>query len=98
MTLALFGGTAYVATRPTIPVEPVRLLLTCAGLVELVAGVAFSLFVISHQKSKIERWPNWYDWWKPLTWQECWMVVGMMVIATTFEFVFVPHLLKILGS
>ncbi len=92
ISLAILGGVAYLSIQAT-PVghEVVSILLRAAGLLELLAAIIFSMFVVYHQKSKIERWTNRYEWWHPiLNWQEYWMIAAMLCVGATFCFAMIP--------
>jgi hypothetical protein len=62
----------------------------------VVAGVIFALFIFFHQKSKIERWDDYFSWWEPVFWQECWMVVSMFAVSAGIGFGAIPGLLTVL--
>jgi hypothetical protein len=97
VTLAILGGIAFVATREKVTAaEVTTLLLSSAGGLQVVAGVIFALFIFFHQKSKIERWDDYFSWWEPVFWQECWMVVSMFAVSAGIGFGAIPGLLTVL--
>jgi hypothetical protein len=98
VTLAVLGGIAFVVTKDKVRADEVtKVLLSAAGALQLVAGVVFALFIFFHQKSKIERWEDYFSWGKPFTWQECWMVSSMFAISSGVAFGAVPDLLVVLA-
>lgn len=99
VTLAILGGIALLATQTAQPKTAVVLLLVkAAGLLQIVAAAIFSLFVVIHQKSKIERWSTRYSWWEPLLWQECWIVAGMIAFAVAMQTAMLPALTAALSA
>ncbi len=90
IALALLGGVAYLSQAPT-SANSVLLVRAGAWLLLLSAAV-FSLGIVVHQKSKIERWPRRYNWYQPLTWFELWLIQGMLLVAVGFMVWFVPRL------
>lgn len=95
VTLAILGGIAYVATREKPLLADVNsiLLLAAAGI-QLISGIIFPLFIIIHQKSKIERWDRRFTIKEIAFWQECWMVAAMFAVSAGIAFGAVPYLLK----
>ncbi|MCH7939074.1 MAG: hypothetical protein IID13_04955 [Candidatus Marinimicrobia bacterium] len=98
VTLAILGGIAFVATRENVTATEISmLLLLSAGGIQVIAGATFALFIFFHQKSKIERWNDYFSWWKPALWQECWMIVSMFAVSAGIGFGAIPELLSILS-
>jgi hypothetical protein len=97
VTLAILGGTAFVVTSTDVrPTNAVSLIIQTGGWLQFLAGLLFSVFVFLHQKSKIERWERRFAWWQPITWQECWMIISMLVISSAFCFIVVPELVALI--
>ncbi|MGD2092640.1 MAG: hypothetical protein PVH61_41120 [Candidatus Aminicenantes bacterium] len=94
-SLTIIGGVVLIAMKSKgIEEKLISFLLNIGGKLQFFASILFSIFVILHQKSKVERWAERYKWWKPLTWQECWMVAAMWLIGVVFAFRLVPELVK----
>ena len=97
VALPILGGTAYIVTQEKVfSVDAAKLIIQVGGWIQVLAGCLFALFITIHQKSKVERWPIRFSFWGPVTWQECWMVVGILVISITFGIAVVPELIGFL--
>lgn len=95
-TLAIMGGTAFVLTSNELrSVEAAALLIQAGGWLQFASGLLFSVFIASHQKSKIERWEQTFTWRQILGWQETWMIISMLVISGTYAIAFVPRLIEL---
>ena len=51
------------------------------GAISLLTMTTFSLFIISHQASKIRRWWN-VEWWSFFYWQEFWACCSIWAFST----------------
>lgn len=97
VTLGIIGGMAFIATREKSgSPETVAYLIKTGASLQIVAGFLFSIFIIAHEKSKIERWTVRFSLWDTLTWQECWMVVAIFLISGTVFLSVAPILSRIL--
>jgi hypothetical protein len=94
VTLGIIAGTAVLATGPGRNAPTTTFFLKSAGLLQLFSGVLFSALVVAHQKSKIERWDDHFQWRELVLWQESWMVVSMISVSSIFNFVVVPKLIQ----
>jgi hypothetical protein len=82
ITLAVFGGMAYVVTSDKVSAKNVvHTLLDAGSWLLLASAIVFSLVVAMHQKSKIERWGKPYAWWEPLLWIEFTLITAMVTVA-----------------
>jgi hypothetical protein len=95
ITLAVFGGMAYVVTSDKVSAKAiVHTLLDAGSWLLLAAGVVFSVVVFMHQKSKIERWQTRYEWWESLMWIEFPFVAAMMTVSIVVRLLVLPALIK----
>jgi len=95
VTLALMGGVAYIVVFPVAsPILLKKFLLIIASYFQFIMGLIFTVFVLFHQKSKIERWDKKPGMMEPLLWQEFWIVIAMMVISSDLTFVLLPELAR----
>ena len=90
--MVILAGIAYVSLQDVESQTVKSLLLGAGGYLLLVAGTTFSIAILLHQKSKIERWKKPFGFLIPLSWVETWLVASMMGVATTVVKVLVPGL------
>ena len=94
ITLAVFGGMAYVLTSDEVSAKGVvRTLLDTGSWLILAAALVFSVIVFMHQKSKIERWVTKYAWWESLLWIEFPIITVMMTVSILVRFLVLPALM-----
>jgi uncharacterized membrane protein len=95
ITLAVFGGIAYVATSDKSgPKEVVATLIDAGSWLLLAAAFLFSVVIFVHQKSKVERWVTRYKWWEPLLWNEFWFIAVMLTVSIVVRLMLIPTLFK----
>jgi len=99
VTLAILGGIAFVATheKTKIDIQIMIPLLKSASLIQLVVAFILSLFIFFHQKSKIERWNERFNWYQTLVWQECWIIVSIFSISGSISIGAIPEIVDILS-
>ena len=90
VTLVLMGGVAYLLINPPKSHESMKQLLVFAALFQFVIGILFAILILFHQKSKIERWERKPKLLEPLLWEECWIVMSMIVISSNLSLVIIP--------
>lgn len=96
ISMTIIGGVILIAIK-SIDIKDENLiafLLNIGGKLLFLVSILFSIFVILHQKSKIERWEQRYTWLQTLSWQECWMVVVMLLIGFVFAFNIIPEIVN----
>ena len=82
ITLAVFGGMAYVAISDKVSAKGVvHTLLDTGSWLLLAAALVFSFAIFLHQKSKVERWFIRYAWWETLLWIEFPFIAAMMTVS-----------------
>jgi len=85
ITLALVAGVVVVICKtacPDLDESLLDLLLTLAGCLQLVTGLAFSVFVMAHQRSKIRKWSEKRPLLEIFLWQETWMFCAMLSVSS----------------
>jgi len=97
LTLIIIGGVVFVVTGQSKNNAIINIMLiNLGGTIQFIITLIFILFIMIHQKSKIERWEIPYNILSSLLWQEFFMVTGMFLISTIFTFWFVPQIIKMM--
>jgi hypothetical protein len=94
ITLAVFGGMAYVVTSDKVSAKTVvHTLLDAGSWLLLASALVFSFVVFIHQKSKVERWVTRYAWWESLLWIEFPFIAVMMTVSIVVRMLVLPALM-----
>lgn len=97
VTAGLLGGSAFLVVQSKTPelTKNLDLLILLTAVFQALATCAATLFVLSHQKSKIERWAKRFTLKAILGWQETWMIAVMWFVTGAYSFAVVPLLLPL---
>jgi hypothetical protein len=80
--LAISGGLGYIRIEKYEGHEHlIRQAMEGLGVIGLFVAWTFGIFIICHQGSKLRRWGN-VEWAKVPFWQEIWMCLAMLAVAT----------------
>ena len=95
ITIALFAGIAALSLKELGEEEVRIVLLKGVSYLHVVVAVLISIAIVVHQKSKIERWTEWFSLYECLMWVEYWFVISMAIISSGAHFWLIPKLLCI---
>jgi len=95
ITIALFAGVAALSLKELGSCEVRLLLLKGVSYLHVVVAILISIAIVVHQKSKIERWKEWFPLFQSVLWVEYWFVISMAVISSGAHFWLIPNLLSI---
>ncbi len=95
ISLAIFGGFIYVITREvkTIDIEQInKTVANSIGWLLILIASIFTLMIIFHQKSKIERWRIRFSWWEPIFWIEFPLILLINTVSIAFKVIVIPSI------
>lgn len=95
-TAAIIGGTAYliIQTRSKEIIAVLSLLIQLSSILQILTTFTISVFILSHQKSKIERWKSSFNLSQILFWQETWIIFVMWFVAGIYSLATIPLILQ----
>ena len=92
--LAVFGGIAFVVIQKYPLSQQTKMLVDAGGWVVAAVTFLFSILIVVHQKSKVERWQSRYRWYEPLLWNECWFVAFAVALSFFTRMTLIPEMMK----
>lgn len=93
---AILGGVAYLVVQTQTPAitSHLNILIGYSSTLLLLTSATCSVFLLAHQKSKVERWTRRYSIWSVLAWQETWMIAIIWFLWASYAYGIVPAILK----
>ncbi len=97
-TLAIIAGVVLLICKtecPQLRKEATQLLIHVAGGLQLLSGLLFAFFVLTHQRAKIRRWTERYSFGAIFWWQQTWMFTAMISVSAALAIGVAPYLARL---